>query len=298
MDFDLPHPVFINGIPLRVHFPLNPPGPRPVVIWNHGGGPSINGRTRSGNWGQTLAAAGYVVIHPSRRPVPDVRRFRRACVRNGFRNPLECERWIAQSRVGPQNTHFIIDELTTIGNMIGVTLDASKIVVAGHSAGTITVLANAGAWQQWTPGGEVFSERDDRPIAFLATAPQGPMYANYLLPGFQPGDSFAPIDRPFAFITGRGDRTGEPPEARTTAWLTSIAGNKFLSYDTEPEALHETMNINKCDGAVRTQHCGWIASFGLAFIDAVARGRQEAIDWLESDAYQILTGGAIGLHRR
>lgn len=300
MDFGLQHPARRSyRLPLRVHFPANAVDARPVVIWNHGGEPSIDGRTRSARWGETLAAAGYVVIHPSRKPVPNAQRFLRQCADNGFTTLMECERWIAQSRVGPKNTHFLIDNLATIGNTIGITLDAAKIVVAGHSAGTITVLANAGAWQQWVPGGRIYSERDDRPIAFLATAPQGPMYANYLLPGFQSGDSFERIERPFAFITGVGDRTGEPPEARITAWLTSTPDdNKFLSYDTHPQARHETMNINVCDGPVRTHHCVWIASFGLAFLDATVRNRQEAVDWLESDAYQVLTGGTIELHRR
>jgi hypothetical protein len=56
-------------IPLLVRYPIGAPGPRPVVIWNHGGAPSPNGKTRSDEWGNTLAAAGYVVIHPSRLPV-------------------------------------------------------------------------------------------------------------------------------------------------------------------------------------------------------------------------------------
>src|SRR5678815_4470296 len=53
-------------IPLLVRYPIGASGPRPVIIWSHGGDPSPNGRTRSEEWGNTLAAAGYVVIHPSR----------------------------------------------------------------------------------------------------------------------------------------------------------------------------------------------------------------------------------------
>ncbi len=299
VEFDLMVTAIPNYmIPLRVYFPLNSIESRPAIIWNHGGDPSEDGRRRSMDWGQTLAAAGYVAIHPSRIPVPRPAQFRRQCKKNGFRSVRECERWIAQARVGPMNVRYIIDDLSIIETTIGVNIDASKIAVAGHSAGTIAVFSNAGAWQRWKPNGPIYSERDDRPVAFFATGPQGTMYANYLLAGFQSGDSFEPIDRPLALVTGVGDRTGEPPESRITAWLKSMQGNKYLSYDTNPAAVHETMNINVCDSDIQNLHCTWIASFGLAYFDAVLRERREAITWLQSDAYQILTNGEIELHRR
>ncbi len=301
IDFDMPVPSRENySIPLRVRFPVNASGELPVVIWHHGGLPSFDGRTQSQRWGEILAAAGYVVIHPSRIPVPNFFEFlREHCEENGFGSPQECNRWIATSLVGPKNTRFIIDNLLMIENEINVILDENKIVVAGHSAGTNVVLANAGAVQQWIPGGKKYRIRDDRPIAFLATAPPGPIYAGWPFPGFQGGKSFNNIDRPFAFITGVSDKTPDkPPEARIIAWLTSMPGNKYLSYDTSSKAKHETMNINKCDGTLRTKHCRWIASFGLAFLDAIVRERPEAIEWLESDAYYELTDGEIELHRR
>ncbi len=295
-------------IHLVIRYPVGAPGPRPVVIWHHGGGPSARGATRSEEWSRVLAAAGYVVVHPSRTLIPDPTPFEAECRDNGFIMPDECAYWVTQLRYGPQNTHFLIDHLVDIEGLdptLSGMLDASQIVVAGHSAGSASVMANAGAWQQWTPNGPQYDERNDAPIAFLATGVQGPMYAGYRT-GFQSptthrsltGHSFAGIERPFMFITGVGDRTGEPPEARTTAWLTSLPGNKALVWDTDPEAVHETMDIDKCNTPLRACHCEWIASAGLAFLDAAVRRRPEAEEWMRSNALQVLSGGAIELHRR
>jgi predicted dienelactone hydrolase len=286
-------------IPLLIRYPLGSTGPRPVVIWNHGGNPSPNAKTRSEEWGNTLAAAGYVVIHPSRVPVEDTKDFRKECKANGFKTPDQCSFWLAQNRFGPMNTHFIIDNLAQIeaaSAALAGMFDAGKIVVAGHSAGTSTVHANAGATQQWVEGGTVYNERDSRPIAFLASGPQGPLYAGFST-GFQ-SNSFIGVDRPYMFITGVGDETGEPSETRTLGWLTSIPGMKVLSWDTDPNALHETMDIHRCDTPTQNKHCHFIASAGVAFLDAVVRRRQEAKDWIESDALRVLSSGAIEIHRR
>ena len=295
-------------IRLVIRYPVGAPAPRPVVIWHHGGSASPRGATRSEEWSRNLAAAGYVVVHPSRTPIADPTPFRAECRDNGFEVPDECVAWVTQNRYGPQNTHFLIDHLSEVEALdpaLAGMLDADKIAVAGHSAGSTSVLANAGAWQQWEPGAPRYDERNDAAIAFLATGVQGPMYAGFRS-GFQsPGThraigehSFVGIDRPFMFITGVGDETGEPPEARVTAWLTSSPGDKALLWDTEAEALHETMDIDRCDGSLRANHCTWIGSAGLAFLDAVVRQRPEAEEWMRSNALEVLSGGAIELHRR
>ena len=286
-------------VPLLVRYPLEATDPRPVVIWNHGGDPSEIGMNRSAEWGETLARAGYVVIHPSRVLPDDVTPLLPECQANGFPDPAECALWIASMRYGPQTTSFIIDRLAEVVDSAPsqARLDTTKIVVAGHSAGTTTVLANAGASQQWVEGGPIFNEEDERPIAFMATAPQGPTYAGYRS-GFDEERSFLGIERPFLFVTGMGDKTGEPVPTRLTAWITSEPGNKALVWDTDAEAVHETMDIDKCDTPLRADHCAWIASAGVAYLDAVVRRRAEAIQWLASDAFESATGGAIELNRR
>src|SRR4051812_13550572 len=98
-------------VPLLVRYPIGAPGRRPIVIWNHGGAPSVAGRTRSAEWGETLARAGYVVIQPSRILPTDVAPLQAECTANGFPNPAECAFWIAEMRYGPQSVSFIIDRL-------------------------------------------------------------------------------------------------------------------------------------------------------------------------------------------
>jgi hypothetical protein len=287
-------------VPLLVRYPVEATDPRPVVIWNHGGGPSENARTRSEEWGKRLAAAGYVVIHPSRVLPDDVAPHLRACQLNGFPDPSECAFWIAQKRYGPQNTDFIIRRLTEIVAArpeLADRIDPSRIVVAGHSAGSSTVLANAGALQQWVENGPIHNEESDPPIAFMATGPQGPTYAGWQS-GFDEETSFREIERPFLFVTGMGDKTGEPIPTRLTAWITSEPGNKVLVWDTDPHAVHETMDIDKCDKPVRADHCDWLASVGVAYLDAVVWRRPEAISWLASRDFATATGGAIEIHRR
>ena len=44
------------AIKLLIRYPQGAPGPRPVVIWHHGGLPSAKGASRSAKWGKALAA--------------------------------------------------------------------------------------------------------------------------------------------------------------------------------------------------------------------------------------------------
>jgi len=296
------------GIGMVIRFPVGAAGPRPVVIWHHGGTPSVRGAGRSAEWSRILAAAGYVVIHPSRTPIPTPVPFETECRENGFTTPGECAYWVTQFRYGPQNTHFLVANLAAVEALdpaLAGLLDGSRIVVAGHSAGSSVVLANAGAWQQWSADTLQYQERNDTPIAFLATGVQGSMYAGFNS-GFQspgsaggfPEHSYAGIDRPFLFITGVGDETGEPPESRVAAWLTSRPGDKVLLWNRVPEAVHGTMNLDRCAPPLPAGHCDWIGSAGVAFLDAVVRGRPEAEEWLRSDALHVLSGGAVELHHR
>jgi hypothetical protein len=284
-------------IPVLVRYPIEATDPRPVVIWHHGGVTSPRGRTRSEEWGNALAAAGYVVVHPSRLPPADVTPFLRECAANGYPDPAECGEWYGLHRSAARTTSFLIDHLADLSPLLRGRVDASRVVVGGHSGGTVGVLSVAGASQQFVPGGPVYDEVDPRPIAFLATAPQGPMYAGFRS-GFDEHRSFGGITRPLMTITGMGDETGEPIPTRLTAWITSQPGDKLLLWDTDPHAVHETMDIDKCEPPVPAGHCDWIESAGLAYLDAVVRRRPEARAWLESDAIGTLTGGAIELHRR
>lgn len=293
-------------VPILVHYPIGATDQRPVVIWNHGGSPSAGGKNRSEEWGRALAAAGYIVIHPSRVPVDDVTPFQAQCDAEGFSIPEQCALLIANVVFGPKNAVFIMDSLSEIEGMVpdlAGLIDGARVVVAGHSAGSPVPLVLAGAVRQFAGG--LHRDRDHRPLAFIATGPHGPDYASFG-DGFRE-DSFHEIDaRPFLWISGRGDETGavgaanhEPSEARTAGWLTSTRGGKYLSWDNDEIAVHETMDIHKCGQSdVQRAHCEAFAMLGVAFLDAFVRGRPEAVTYLASPAYNTLSGGVIELHRR
>jgi hypothetical protein len=308
-DIELTDPARGNlSIPVRAHYPmpLATGELRAVVVWNHGGFPSANARTRSEEWGTALAAAGYIVIHPSRVLIADAAPFQTVCDREGFPAPADCQLFISQRVFGPQTGAFILDSLSAIETMIPqITghVDAARVAVAGHSAGSPVPMVFAGATRQFA--GPLRQSPDARPLAFLATGPHGPDYADFD-DGFHE-DSFHTIDtRPFLWITGRGDETGdegatqhEPSEARAAAWLTSTRGNKLLSWDNDEIAVHETMDIHKCDqSATQRTHCDAFAMLGTAFLDAFVRQRTAAVTYLASSAYDTLNAGVIELHRR
>jgi poly(3-hydroxybutyrate) depolymerase len=135
-------------VPLLVHYPVGATNARPVVIWNHGGPPSAGGKNRSEEWGQTLAAAGYVVIHPSRVPVTNVAPFQAECTAEGFPLPEECALFVAEVKFGPQTAVFVLDSLAAIEAQVpelAGRLDARRVIIAGHSAGSPVPLTLAGA---------------------------------------------------------------------------------------------------------------------------------------------------------
>ena len=282
---------------MLVRYPIEATDPRPVVIWHHGGATSARGGTRSEEWGNALARAGYVVVHPSRVLPADVTPFlggvrrqrlpRSRAVRRVVRHPPSGaadddlpDRPPARPRAGAARPRRPGEgrRRRPLGRDRGDAGDRRRL-------------------QQFVPGGPVYDDVDPRPIAFLATAPQGPMYAGFRS-GFDEERSFGGITRPLLTITGMGDETGEPVPTRLTAWVTSPPGDKLLVWDTDPHAVHETMDIHKCDAPVPAGHCDWIESAGLAYLDAVVRTARAAKEWLDSDALKTLTGGAIELHRR
>jgi dienelactone hydrolase len=289
-------------LPVRVRYPEGASGPLPVVIYNHGGDASNVGgfSANSQPWPTLWAEHGYVVISPSRALLDHVGPAQEAeCAVNEV-PPGLCNDFIAFKLYGPLNTDFLIESLPQLASLhppLTGLLDGERVVVAGWSGGSTIVLANAGAPRQFVPAGPVYHQKTRRPMGFFAMSAQGPDYAGF--GGGFDSESYDQIDaRPFVTFTGKGDTNGKPSETRTTAWLRSAPGQKFLSFDRALNARHGTMNRSLCLTSVQASHCAWMESAGLAFLDAVTRRRPEAIEWLASDAYQILTAGEIELHRR
>ena len=137
-------------------------------------------------------------------------------------------------------------------------LDPTPSGVGGHSAGTTSGLSNAGAWQQWGTGVGPYRHADPRVDVYLLASPQGPMSAGFAS-GFQEG-SFVGITASSLFISGVGDDTGEPAISRTTAFHEAVPGDKFLLWDTDARARHDTMNLLDCVGVTNANHRAWIGA--------------------------------------
>ncbi len=293
-----------NGyeLPVRVRYPVGATGPLPVVIYNHGGGACNNCgfRANSQPWPTVWAEHGYVVINPSRALLVTVTPALLAVCALIDVPPVACNDFFASRIYGPENTDFLIGRFPQLAGLhppLSGLLDSGAVVVAGWSGGSNVVLANSGAPRRFTEGGPVYDQKTEEPIGFFGVATSGPDYAGF-------GGGFTSLsydlidERPFIFFTGKGDTNGKPSEPRTTAWLRSAAGKKFLSYDTLLSVTHSTVNLSNCGTAVQLMHCEWMKSAGLAFLDAVTRNRLAASDWLASDAYETLTGGVIEFQRR
>lgn len=294
---------------IRIRYPLALSGRRPVIIWNHGGGPDRNGRNVSSEWSEAFASAGYIVIHPSRTPIADPAPFRQQCRNNGVPGATavqfdaNCAGWVAQFLYGPRNVDFLIQNVAEIERLapsLAGRMDATRVMVGGWSAGTAIAFANAGARRQLQPGGPIYNQTNTRPLGFMGVSPTGADYADFAS-GFQ-STSFDSVDsRPFLFVSGKNDGdAATPTEARSAGFLRAARGGKYFAWTTSLVPTHSTMNISDCGavGTLKNAHCEWIRSLGLAFADSLLRRRPAASSWIASDAFVTMTDNVMELHRR
>jgi hypothetical protein len=303
-----------NGhiVPIRILYPLGASGPRPVIVWNHGGGVKAPRQSGGYNFGSVeharlFTAAGYVTVLVDRtaaRGVPTAAQLG-VCRANGAGSPSACQGWYGHHVLGPTNTPFVVSSLSHLlpSQLPGFSgsLDLARVVVGGFSGGTELVLNHAGASQSW-PGLQQASVAVPGAVAFITAAPRGPAYA-----GFSSGfveTSFRTIGAaPFLFLLARNENPKEPSAhggaARSPAWLDASPGDKLLSWDTNDSVTHVNLDLASCgESPLQAAHCAWNASLTLAFLDSYVAHRQEATDWLGSAAFRILTAGAIEAHWR
>ena len=280
-----------------VVYPTNAVGPRPVVIWSHGG--LVRGGSHDGTdgWSEWLAAAGYVVVVPFHIPEETPTSYTAMCADNNIPD-VECPIWMGMFTHRPLDASFLIDSLATIeaaSPALAGKLDRERIAVGGHSAGTTSGLSMLGATQQWVQTAGPYTHVDPRVDAVLAASPQGPRSAGFAS-GFG-NRAFETIDRPMLSVTGVGDDTGEPPRARRAAYETAIAGDQWLSWDLDMTVHHDTFNREDCAGAL-ADRCAWFGAIGIAFLDAYLLENPAAMEWLSGTAPTAPANGMLELTRR
>ena len=279
---------------VRIFYP-NVAGKFPVVVFSHGAGGSQNccdGLTR--HW----ASYGYVTIQPThddsavqrRHQGEENIRFMQA-VRDALKKPV-----LWESR--PLDISSVLDALPLLGNRVPGLLeriDADRIGVGGHSMGSYTTEAIAGALVD-LPGRPARNFADPRVKAVLCLSPQGPGQ-------FGLNDhSFDRISLPYMGMTGSLDSLGSvaSPAWHKTPFERSQPGDKYhlfmeganhMSFIT-PSALLPGRSGQ--GGAV----FDYTNSASLAFWDAYLKGDARAKQYLQSDALEKSSHGAVKLSRR
>ena len=283
-----------KDVHIRVFYP-NGLGKYPVIVFSHGAGGSQNccdGLTR--HW----ATYGYVTIQPThddsavqrRNAGEEDIRFTKA-VRDALKNPT-----LWESR--PLDISYVLDLLPNLGNripgLIGK-IDLDRIGVGGHSMGSYTAEAIAGALID-LPGHPGRSFADARVKAVLCLSPQGPGQFGLN------EHSFDQIALPYMGITGSLDSLGPvaSPAWHRTPFDHSQPGEKYhlfieganhMSFITPRTLLP---NHSERGGAI----FDYTNSASLAFWNAYLKGDASARSYLQSDSLEKSSHSAAKLSRR
>ena len=278
---------------IAVRMPTGVDGPRPIVIWTHGGTAGKTNALNSGpNWGVAFASAGYVAVniaHPARSPED----YQPLCQHLGYATPDACKADFRNLRWDrPKDIVRVLDwleEQAQTPDFAG-RFDLDRIAIAGHSAGSGGTINLAGAPRMLHDTPYLFT--DPRPDAFLLLSPQGPNH-NFS------DDAWNDITRPVFSATGSNDRTdNQTPENRTVPFQRMPPGDKYLLYLDHPGTRHTLFNLatDECLREIQdTATCDtlrtWIRSAALAFVDAYLMDRPEAKDWLASQDLETASDG-------
>lgn len=279
-----------RDIPIKLRYPKDAPGPLPLIVFSHGGGANNKGQNAYGEWGETLAAAGYAVINLAH--VEDEHDAH--CAPLGIPS-TECEPGDFRTEVAaggtlpalwynrPRDASAVLDDLAGIEKASGLDLAETQMGMAGHSAGAHTVMSLAGAVVAFAPSVPALTAADPRFKAFLALSPQGVDYVGMT------EDSWGGITAPLLVVTGAGDKTpGEQAGDRTDAFAHSNPPDKYLVFIDSPQATHSTFGLGP-DGTARLMP--YIKAPAVAFFDAYVRGLSEAKSWLDSTALSEASAG-------
>ncbi|MEM6927279.1 MAG: hypothetical protein AAF602_10135 [Myxococcota bacterium] len=303
-------------LPALVRFPEDPEEPLPVVIWSHGGGYKTGGHRRSQNWSEAFVRAGYAVVHYSMvAPTPE--QLESICQIAGLTDPADCMDFSLDGEVPKDDPdfvnpfssgvyvrvsdgHSVLADLPRIAGQLedrGLTLDLDRIAVAGHSAGSQTVLQLAGATRLASDALPPHSDPSAIPDAFVAVSPQGPGSSNYFAD--DAASSWDAVRGPMLVMTGDGDLNPGNDivgEERRQAYENMPPSDKRLFYSTamSEQIRHGSFNLedrsNRDDELVALGDA--LVSAAVAHLDAHLRGRAEAVAWLESDDIVELVEGA------
>ncbi|MFK7984778.1 MAG: alpha/beta hydrolase family protein [Sandaracinaceae bacterium] len=296
------NPAYGRRFPITVRFPTDAEGPIPVIVASHGGTFNDMGHELLGTWGDTLASAGFGVIHIAHVEfgTPDATRLcedlgipEAECVADGSYNPGVVFK--------PSDGVAVLDALEDIAAMLedarGVRLDPSRVATLGWSGGTQVGLTLLGAERDVSPSVR-HTAADDRIAGAMALSPHGPGFSGYFASGSE--TSMDAVTRPILIATGDHDfKEGNPellPSIRRQTFdnLPGGAGTQRLLYSRLPVGVggHGTYNLGDLESdEPRLQRLSLaLTSVARAFFDATLRDEAAARAYLDSDAPRVLAG--------
>jgi predicted dienelactone hydrolase len=279
---------------VRIFYP-NDSGKYPVIVFSHGAGGSQNcceALTR--HW----ATYGYVTIQPThddsamqrRNAGEENIRFMQA-VRDALKKPA-----LWESR--PQDITYVLDSLPALENRVpGLAgkIDPDRIGVGGHSMGSYTAEAIAGALIDLPrhPGSNL---ADPRVRAVLCLSPQGPGQFGLK------DHSFDRISLPYIGMTGSLDSLGPvaSPAWHKIPFDRSQPGDKYHVFIAGANHMYfiTAQTPSPARAAQAEAILGYTNSASLAFWDAYLKGDARAKEYLQSGALKNSSHGAVKLYRR
>lgn len=279
---------------LRVFYPEGP-GPFPIIVFSHGAGGSQNCCDRlTRHW----ASHGYVTLQPTHEDSTTQRKdsgegdvnFVRA-VRDALKKP---ELW--ESR--PKDVTFLLNSLPALQERIpGLVgrLDTAHIGVGGHSMGAFTADAIAGALVD-LPNHPGTSFADPRVKAALLLSPQGPGEFGLT------DHSWDHVAIPLLSMTGSLDSGAnrQGPDWKKIPFERSEPGDKFHLFISGANHMSfvSARTLLPANAANGEMILAYVNSASLAFWDAYLKADAAAKGYLQADALEQYSNGAVHLSRR
>ncbi|MCU0937713.1 MAG: hypothetical protein MUC86_00935 [Burkholderiaceae bacterium] len=271
-----------RNLPLRVRLP-EAAGARPVVLFSHGLGGSVDGGRF---WGEHWASHGFVVIH-LQHPGSDT-----AVWQDATRPARELKQAASREQFNARilDVKFVLDELQRrqrAGDAFARRLDLTRVGMSGHSFGAVTTQALAGQHfdvpQRLRAQADALA--DDRPRAFIAFSPSA-----------RTDDAvsqFRSITRPFLSVTGTEDGMiglglGVPPRQRLLpfesmpgpdVYLLNLDGADHMIFNGTPRR-----RTDGADPARDAQHVRLTQAITTAFWRAHLMEDPDARGWLRTNA--------------
>ncbi len=275
-----------RALPLRIRLP-EADGARPVVLFSHGLGGSVDGGRF---WGEHWASHGFVVIH-LQHPGSDTTVWQDA-TRPARALKQAASREQFNARV--LDVKFVLDELQRrqhAGDTFALRLDLARVGMSGHSFGAVTTQALAG--QRFEVPARLRAQADaladDRLRAFVAFSPSA-----------RTDDAvsqFCTITRPFFSVTGSEDGLvglglGVPAPRRLLpfegmpgpdAYLLNLDGADHMIFNGAPRR-----RTDGADPARDAQHVRLTQATTTAFWRAHLMDDPDAHGWLRTSAEPAL----------